>query len=170
MHLLFGVIVEPAFIDFDSVNTFCFCVCEAFTDKIDSSKGLFYWLVADLGIKVLLFQISLLMSPITFPICFLHYSLLLILNPIGTLRNVRHGVMEKLLWISKGSLERISTNLYGELKSKKKLATRMAWGIFWSFYVLIVLLGLLVMAFIAGSVIMQKVVEEPVMVKKNFKF
>ncbi|XP_020248986.1 seipin-3-like isoform X2 [Asparagus officinalis] len=125
---------------------------------------------ADLVIRVLFFQISLLICPFTYIIWLFRCSSFLILNPFGTLRHVRDGVMEKLLWISNSLMERISSKLYEKLKRQHKLVKRMSRGIFWSFYVFLVLLSLLVMAFVAGSLIMHGVVEVPVMIEKDFSF
>lgn len=58
----------------------------------------------------------------------------------------------------------------GSQQGVGKLAARLAWGCFWSFYVCLVLFGLLMAAFLGGRLFMGRVVEEPLQIMEELNF
>ncbi|KAG1359402.1 seipin-2 [Cocos nucifera] len=129
--------------------------------------------IAGFVIKSVFFQLGLLISSITFPIWLLHWSFLFLTNPFGTLRRARDGIKERVLRVWKDLVEKVSPLVFGNLGGQQgvgKLAARLAWGCFWSFYVCLVLFGLLMAAFLGGSLFMGRVVEEPLQMTEELNF
>ncbi|KAK1320664.1 hypothetical protein QJS10_CPA03g00304 [Acorus calamus] len=116
-------------------------------------------------IKAIGFQMGLLFSFITFPVWLVSNSLMMILNPFGTLKNVKEATFSMFSRI----LDRLGTPLRGQPPIGEFVA-RFGWGFFWSFYVGFVLAGSLVLAFLLGWVLIRGVVEEPVRITEMLNF
>ncbi|XP_008799411.1 seipin-2-like [Phoenix dactylifera] len=129
--------------------------------------------LAGFVIKAVFFQLGLLTRSITFPIWLMHCSFLLLTNPFGTLRRARDAIKERVLRVWKDLVEKVSPLVSESLGSQQgagKLVARLAWGCFWSFYVCLVLSGLLMASFLGGSLFMGRVVEEPLQMMEELNF
>lgn len=136
------------------------------TNIIDRHGSAFWNLVfflAGLAIKLLLFQINLVIIPITFPIWILNQFFV-------TLLYFRDAVMKSIIWISCSLLYKTSHKLQRRYKNSENIARRTFHRILRSLFVLSILLALLVTAFVAGIMIMQQIVEKPVMVERDLSF
>ncbi|KAG0453187.1 hypothetical protein HPP92_025851 [Vanilla planifolia] len=128
---------------------------------------------ADLVIEVILFQVHMLMKCLTLPIWFSHNALLFVFDPLGTIRRAGDGVKERMLWVCKvilGFLSPLLSQMLGSQHDFSKLAGRIAWGCFWSFYVGSVLFGLLMTSFFGASLLMSRIVEEPLHMIRDLNF
>ncbi|XP_010935045.1 seipin-2 [Elaeis guineensis] len=129
--------------------------------------------VAVFAIKAVAFQLSLLISSVTFPIWLLHCSFLLLINPFGTLRRARVAIKERALRLWKGSMGKVIPFVFERLVSQQgvgKLTARLARGCFWSIYLCFMLLGLLMGAFLGGSLLMDRAVEAPLQMMEDLNF
>ncbi|PKA56167.1 hypothetical protein AXF42_Ash011096 [Apostasia shenzhenica] len=129
--------------------------------------------LADLVVKAVLFQISMLIRFFTLPMWLAYNSLLFVVNPFGTIRLACDGLKERLLWLCKFVLGTVSPFVSEMLREQHGIATlvlRMAWGCFWSFYVGILLSGLLIMGFFGASIFMSQIVEEPLQLIRHLNF
>uniref|UniRef100_A0A7N0ZV07 Seipin n=1 Tax=Kalanchoe fedtschenkoi TaxID=63787 RepID=A0A7N0ZV07_KALFE len=124
-------------------------------------------------IKATWFQVKLFMGFVTFPIWSLYYGYMFILDPIQTVRKSVDCAMRKASKVWGVVCDTISPFVYEWLKDQKtmwKVALQLAWGFLWALYVCTVLCVLLVWAFVAGRVLMNSVVEEPVRIEETLHF
>ncbi|XP_038973952.1 seipin-2-like [Phoenix dactylifera] len=129
--------------------------------------------VAGFVVKAVFFQLSLLISSITFPIWLLHCFFFLLINPFGTLRRARNGIKGRALRVWKSLVEKVIPFVSESLESQQgvgKLAARFAWGCFWSFYICFGLFGLLMGAFLGGRLFMGRAVEMPFQMTEGLNF
>ncbi|XP_072975722.1 seipin-2-like [Typha angustifolia] len=129
--------------------------------------------IAGFVIKAIIFQLGLLIGTVKFPFWLLYFSFLLVIDPLGSLRRARDGIMARSLSVWKILLEKAGSLVHERLGSQHgvgRLAMRLIWGSFWAIYVSIVLSGLLAAAFLGGGVLMGRIVEEPVQMKEDLNF
>lgn len=129
--------------------------------------------LADLVIRSIFFQINLLIKCLALPIWLTYSSLLFAANPIGTLRSTIDGVKMKMLWSCKVVMDSFSPFVPESFKTHQgivKLAGRVTCGCLWSFYVGIVLFGLLLMAFCCANFLMRRIAEEPLEMTRSLNF
>ncbi|KAH7669040.1 Seipin family protein [Dioscorea alata] len=130
-------------------------------------------LIAGLIIKAILFQFSLLVKFLKFPLRMLYLSFLFVTDPFGTLILAKDSVKDRFLRIFKFLMEKLSpvtVELIGGRLGVGKFVMRLACGFFWVTYVCLVLSGILVTAFLIGMVVMGRVVEEPVNITEELSF
>ncbi|KAK8947380.1 hypothetical protein KSP39_PZI006510 [Platanthera zijinensis] len=129
--------------------------------------------LADLVVKSIFFQINLLIKCLTLPIWLTYSSLLLVANPLGTLRSTVDGMKMKILWFCKVAMDSFSPFVPEMLRKHHgigKLAGRMACGCFWSLYVGTVLSGILLMAFFCANLLINRIAEEPLHMSRSLNF
>lgn len=130
-------------------------------------------MVAGLVIKVIGFQIGLLISSITFPFWLMHSSYMLVTSPFETVKRARDLFHEKFSGTCSALLATVSPSMQQQLHgshSIRKFVTRIIWGCLWSIYVCFLLSGVLVSAFIMGGIAMRYLVEEPIQMENVLNF
>ncbi|KAM7498590.1 hypothetical protein LguiA_023004 [Lonicera macranthoides] len=128
---------------------------------------------AVLTLKLLGFQMSVFIRFFKFPIWILYLSSMLFMFPLQTLSRIRLSVTKMALgmWIS--FYLRLTTFICNQFKAHKSvvnLVMRFSWGIFWSIYACLVLVGLLVLGFIIGGIVVGRLVEEPIKATETLNF
>ncbi|RWR89186.1 Adipose-regulatory protein [Cinnamomum micranthum f. kanehirae] len=129
--------------------------------------------VAELVIKVIGFQISLLISSVTFPFWLMYSAYMLVKSPFQTVNKARDLLHEKFSGTCSVLLAAVSPLMHQQLKgseSIRKFALRISWGCLWSIYVCCALSGVLVSAFIMGGITMRHLVEEPIGMENVLNF
>lgn len=140
------------------------------THEGDSS---FLIVLAGLVIKAIGFQFNLLFSFVTFPVWAIYTSYMFVVDPFGCMKRGREYLIRKALRILGyffGNVSSFVNEWLKEHKSLLKLGMKFGWGLLWSVYVCVVLVGLLVSAFVVGGILMNAVVEEPIRIKENLNF
>ncbi|CAA3010489.1 seipin-2-like [Olea europaea subsp. europaea] len=130
-------------------------------------------LLAGLVIKAIGFQVNLMVSFFMFPIWLIYYSCLFAINPFGVLRRARQHLIQEITRTWTFICENVSPFVHEWLKEHKsmwKLCLKCGWGLLWSGYVCIVLIGLLISAFVIGGLLIRRVVEEPIRMKGSLNF
>ncbi|XP_068641582.1 seipin-2-like [Aristolochia californica] len=147
-------------------------VDSSFRDGDISSSNLLVAL-AGLVIKAILFQISLLISFVTFPIWLTSCSLMLVTHPFRTMRIAKDLFFDSLSRICGYVFSRLCPALYQRFSGRQsfgKYVVEIARGCFWSFYICFVLTGIFVMAFVTSGFVMRWFVQEPVRMKETLNF
>ena len=121
--------------------------------------------LAVLVIKAVVFQVSALISCLTFPVRLLQWWFLFVTDPLGLARRARAWALG-LAGDAAGSL----TARLGGGDGVGKVAQRLLWGSLWAVYVCVVLCALLVMAFLGGGLLVGRIVEKPVQVTETLNF
>uniref|UniRef100_A0A162B8D7 Seipin n=1 Tax=Daucus carota subsp. sativus TaxID=79200 RepID=A0A162B8D7_DAUCS len=88
-------------------------------------------------------------------------------------RRCKDFVIRRLLKLFGGIYGRVSPMIFQWVKEQKyvwKLGFRFGWGMLWSFYVCIVLVGIFVSAFVISGFLVSVFVEEPVHIKHPLNF
>lgn len=125
---------------------------------------------AVLTLKLLGFQMSVFVGFFKFPIWILYLSFMF---PLQTLSQIRLSVTKMALGMWIGFYLRLTTFICNRFKAHKSvvnLVMRFSWGIFWSIYACIVLVGLLVLGFIIGGIVVGRLVEEPIKATETLNF
>lgn len=118
-----------------------------------------------LVIKAVVFQVSALISCLTFPIRLLQWWFLLVTDPLGLVRRARGWALEVAGHATGAAAARL-----GGGEGVGRMVARLAWGSLWAVYVCVVLCSILVMAFLGGGLLVGKVVEEPIQVTETLNF
>ncbi|KAH0462492.1 hypothetical protein IEQ34_010067 [Dendrobium chrysotoxum] len=129
--------------------------------------------LADLLINAIFFQVNMMIKCLTFPIWLTYNSFLFVVNPLGTLRRIIDGLKKSMLWVCKAALDCFSPFVPEILKREEGVVTlvgRLVWGCFWFFYVSIALSGLLITGFLLASILMSRIVEEPLEMIRSLSF
>ncbi|KAK6124265.1 hypothetical protein DH2020_042017 [Rehmannia glutinosa] len=129
--------------------------------------------LAGLMIKAVSFQIDLLVKLFMFPLLLTYYMYMLVFDPCGVLKRGGLFLIQKMKTSWNLVLENVPSFVYEWLKEHKaiwKLGLKCGWGLVWSSYVCAVLAGLLVSAFVLGSLLMSGTVEEPMRIKRSLNF
>ncbi|EAZ45474.1 hypothetical protein OsJ_30127 [Oryza sativa Japonica Group] len=121
--------------------------------------------LAMLVIKAVVFQVSALISCLTFPIRLLQWWFLLVTDPLGLVRRARGWALEVAGHATGAAAARL-----GGGEGVGRMVARLAWGSLWAVYVCVVLCSILVMAFLGGGLLVGKVVEEPIQVTETLNF
>uniref|UniRef100_A0A0D3H9C9 Seipin n=2 Tax=Oryza TaxID=4527 RepID=A0A0D3H9C9_9ORYZ len=121
--------------------------------------------LAMLVIKAVVFQVSALISCLTFPIRLLQWWFLLVTDPLGLVRRARGWALEVAGHATGAAAARL-----GGGEGVGRMVARLAWGSLWAVYVCVVLCSILVMAFLGGGLLVGKVVEEPIQVSETLNF
>ncbi|KAK4440094.1 Seipin-2 [Sesamum alatum] len=129
--------------------------------------------LAGLTIKVISFQIDMLVKSFMFPLRLIYYLYMLVFDPFGFLKRGREYLLQEMKSIWSLVFENVSPFVYEWLKDHQaiwKLGLKCGWGLVWSSYVCTVLVALLVSAFVMGGLLIRVVVEEPMRMKTNLNF
>ncbi|KAL6553289.1 hypothetical protein OROGR_007131 [Orobanche gracilis] len=124
-------------------------------------------------IKCITFQIYLLVTIFMFPIWLVYYLYMLAFNPFGLLKLCREYLFQKIRTLWKFIYEIVSKFMYKwleEYQSVWKLGLKCGWGLLWSSYVCVLLVGLLLSAFMMSGIIIRVMVEEPIRMKRSLNF
>ncbi|KAL1205153.1 Seipin-2 [Cardamine amara subsp. amara] len=139
----------------------------------DSTDWSLLGYLAELVIKAIEFQVSLLTSFLTFPPWFLHYCFLFVFDPFSTIRFGRRFLMARVVMISDMIFGNMSPFKLSWLKDPKQMlntACKFGWGMFWAFYVGIVLFGLFVSSLMLGGFMINRIADKPFVVKEVLNF
>ncbi|KAF8700997.1 hypothetical protein HU200_033889 [Digitaria exilis] len=121
--------------------------------------------LAVLVIKAVVFQVSALISCLTFPVRLLQWWFLFVTDPLGLARRARAWALGVA-----GDAAGALTARLGVGDGVGKVALRLLWGSLWAAYVCVVLCALLVMAFLGGGLLVGRIVEKPVQVTETLNF
>ncbi|XP_057949740.1 seipin-2-like [Malania oleifera] len=141
--------------------------------EVEGHSSSFLVSIAGLVTKFIGFQFNLFVTLFTFPVSSLYYSFAFIVDPFGTTRRGREYLVGKLTRILGVAFKIVRSVLYKwakEYGSFLKLTLRFSWGLFWSAYVCIILIGLLVSSFLMSGLTMRFLVEEPLQRKETLYF
>ncbi|KAI3719106.1 hypothetical protein L6452_19997 [Arctium lappa] len=133
----------------------------------------FLFALAGFVIKVIGFQLNLLVSSVTFPIWLIYFSYMFVMDPFRIMRRAKYYVV--------GNISRICGLCYGSVKwimymwirkheSTWKLCLQIGWGLFWSVYVGFILISLLVFAFVVSGIILKCIMDEPIQITEQLNF
>ncbi|XP_010549459.1 PREDICTED: seipin-2 [Tarenaya hassleriana] len=126
-----------------------------------------------LSTKAIEFQVSLMISLITFPPWLVYSFCIFVLDPFGTMRRSKRYITTRVAEIFDMILETVSPFLSPGLKdyrSMLKLVSKFGWGLFWAIYVGIVLVVLLVSALVLGGFVIRLLAQEPLVVQESLNF
>ncbi|CAN6225252.1 unnamed protein product [Urochloa humidicola] len=121
--------------------------------------------LAVLVIKAVVFQVSALISCLTFPVRLLQWWFLFVTDPLGLARRARAWA----LGLAGDAAGALAARLGGG-EGVGKVAQRLVWGSLWASYVCVVLCALLFMAFLGGGLLVGRIVEKPVQVTETLNF
>ncbi|XP_019198580.1 PREDICTED: seipin-2-like [Ipomoea nil] len=137
-------------------------------------------ILADLVIKAIAFQVNLLISFISlsmklflFPIRTVYSTYTLVMDPFRVVRCGKRYLLQKSVRLFSyvfGNALSFVSEWFKENKSVWRFGLKCGWGFLWSVYVAVVLVGLLVLAFITGGVLLSYLVEEPIKMVENLNF
>ncbi|KAL8031987.1 hypothetical protein ABFX02_13G063900 [Erythranthe guttata] len=119
------------------------------------------------------FQIRLFFRFLIFPVRVFHFWLALLMFPFRTLTRIRDDVKKGMMRACGALYARVASFVWNRVNSPRsvmKMAIRFGKGLFCSFYVFLVLVGLLVLAFLASGVVMRNLTEEPILRTENLNF
>lgn len=148
------------------------------TRETDDSNILVF--LADLVIKAIAFQGNLLISFINltmkfflFPIRTVYSTYTLVMDPFRVVRCGKQFLLQKTCRLFSyvfGNAASFVSEWFKEHKSVWRFGLKCGWGFLWSVYVAVVLVGLLVLAFITGGVLVSYSVEEPIKMVESLNF
>lgn len=137
-------------------------------------------ILADLVIKAIAFQFNLLISFISltmkfflFPIRTVYSTYTLLMDPFRVVRCGKRYLLQKSVRLFSyvfGNVLSFVSEWFKEHKYVWRFGLKCGWGFLWSVYVAVVLVGLLVLAFITGGVLLSYLVEEPIKMVENLNF
>ncbi|PHU26046.1 hypothetical protein BC332_04378 [Capsicum chinense] len=136
--------------------------------------------IANLVIKSVGFQVNLLITIVslmikllTFPVWLIYSSYMFVMDPFQVMRHGKRYVIHKFTRSFGFVFENTLNYVSGWLKEQSsvwRLGMQLGWGCLWSVYVCFVLVGLLVLAFIMGGILMRIFVEEPIRMNEPLNF
>lgn len=116
-------------------------------------------------IKMISFQLNLLVTTVTLPMWLTFCSYNFMIDPLTSIKAVICYIMDYVLWVfglCYGCVRKHDTTW--------KLGVRVGWGLLWLSYIGFVLVSLLVFAFVVSGVILKCVMEEPIRVMEELTF
>ncbi|GKC85969.1 adipose-regulatory protein, seipin [Tanacetum coccineum] len=116
-------------------------------------------------IKMISFQLNLLVSSVTLPIWLTFYSYKFMIDPFTSIKIVKRFITENLK-----SVIGLCFSCVRKHDTTWKLGVRVGWGLLWLVYVGFILVSLLVFALVVSGVILKSVMEEPVRVMEELTF
>ena len=123
-----------------------------------------------LMMKFVGFQISLMISFLTFPIWSSYILLMFLLFPFQTLKQVKGYIMKKVLRMWSFTFMSVTSSVSKRAQAQKSKAVRIGRAFFSSVYVCFMLLGLLAFGFFIGGFMIQHLVEKPIQLRENLNF
>ncbi|CAI9088847.1 OLC1v1023291C1 [Oldenlandia corymbosa var. corymbosa] len=134
----------------------------------------FLRILAVLVLKLAGFQIAFLARLFTFPIQIINIWTAFLLFPFHLMAFARDHLKKKLLTLWSYSCFSLIYFICDRFKMRRKsvlkLAVRFCWASFWAVYVCLILVGMLVLGFVIGGVIMKNLVVEPIQTTQNLNF
>lgn len=130
-------------------------------EALERRNGSLLFMVAGFLIKLVFFQLNLLVGCLKIPVKLLQYSILMVCDPFGTVKRIFKVVKTRFLCVLNW--------MYSNPKFGKQVV-RLGFGCFWFIFVGTILVGFLVTAFLGGSLIMKKIVEEPLQIVEDLNF
>lgn len=118
-------------------------------------------------IKAISFQIDLLVKFFMFPLWLIYYLYMFVFDPVGFLKHEKGYLVQKTKRSWKLVFGNVSTFVHEWLK---KRSLKCVSGLLWSGYVCAVLVGLLVSAFVMGGLLIRRMVDEPIRMKRSLNF
>ncbi|EOA40136.1 hypothetical protein CARUB_v10008844mg [Capsella rubella] len=139
----------------------------------NSSEWSLLGFLVELVIKAIEFQVSLMTSLLTFPSWFLQYGFLFFFDPFSTVRFGRRFLMARVAVISDmifGTMNPFRLSWLKDTKRMLSVACKFGWGMFWAVYVGTVLFGLLVSSLMIGGFMINRIADEPFVLKEILNF
>ncbi|KAK2986546.1 hypothetical protein RJ640_004296 [Escallonia rubra] len=130
-------------------------------------------ILAILLLKLVGFQISLLVRLFTLPLWLSYFSLMLLMFPLQTVSRIRRHLTKKVMEMWLGVFMSVTSFVCNPFKAQKSivnLGVRIGWGLFWAAYVWFLLVGLLVSGFVISALTMRSVLEEPIQTTETLNF
>ncbi|EPS58247.1 hypothetical protein M569_16568, partial [Genlisea aurea] len=159
--------------DFKSSDAFPETKASGTIEPNEESDSNIILLLSSLTVKLLSFQIHLLVQIIAFPITFFFNMYSIMFDPFRFLNGSRDYLLQMLRSSYLRCIGWISSSVYNwmiEHKAIWKFSLRCGWGLLWSSYVCTVLVGLLVSAFVLGGLLVNLIVEKPVRLRSSLNF
>lgn len=138
----------------------------------DTSPSVLFKL-ASFMISAIGYQLRLIYRLVTFPVWLVYSVYMFVVDPFRISRRIKEFVIRRLLKLVGSIYGRVSPMIYEWFKERKyvwKLGFRFGWGVLWSFYVCVVLVGIFVSAFVISGLLVSSLVEEPVYIKDTLNF
>lgn len=126
-----------------------------------------------LVLKLAGFQFGLFATFFTLPIQLFNFWLTVLSFPFHALVFARKHLKKTLLTLWSNSCFSLMYFVCDRLKmqqSMSKLAVRFCWAFFWSVYVCLILIGLLIVGFVIGGITIRHLVVEPIQTTENLNF
>ncbi|XP_023738798.1 seipin-2 [Lactuca sativa] len=146
---------------------------ESITANSPVSGSNFLYSLAGLVIKMIGFQLNLLVTSVTFPISLIYYSYLFVLDPFRITSRAKYyilGNISKIFSLCCNSFKSTIITWIKKHESTWKLCGRFGWGFFWSVYVGFILISLLVFAFLVSGITLKCIMEEPIQITQELHF
>lgn len=124
-------------------------------------------------LKLFGFQMSILVKLFTFPIFLMNFWIMVLTLPFNTLSFAKDSFKKKLINFGTNSWLKMMSFVFSQIKAQKsllKLSVRFCWALFWSAYVCLLLIGLLIMGFVISGLTMRRLLEEPIETTKALNF
>ncbi|CAH9121951.1 unnamed protein product [Cuscuta epithymum] len=148
------------------------------TRQTDNSSILV--LCSDLIIKAIAVQINFLLIVLSFttkiflyPIRAIYSAYMFVMDPFSVVTSLKSYILKKCArhfsHVCGNALNLVSKWLK-EQRSLWSLGMRCGWGIMWSIYVAVVLVGMLVLAFVMAGLLVSYFVEEPMKMVEDLNF
>lgn len=150
----------------------CGSTSQSKEDFINASKGVYdefplniiTFLVVML-MKSLGFQINLLVTFLTIPLYLSYFWYIMMMFPFRTFKHIRRYLMKKVNRVWDSFASSVTSFIFARIKAPKSVVMivgRMSRAFLCSIYVWCALVGLLVLGFVMGLLLMRIIVEEPV--------
>lgn len=143
------------------------------TSDSPESDSSFLFVLSGLLIKVIGFQLNLLVNSVTFPIWLTYYSYMFIIHPFSSIRLAKVYILDKLSTVFGMSFSCVKSIIYSWIKKNEstwKLCFQIGWGLLWSVYVGFILISLLLFAFLISGVIMKCILVKPIQITEMLSF
>ncbi|KAL3508790.1 hypothetical protein ACH5RR_028191 [Cinchona calisaya] len=151
--------------DFDCPTNFC--------NEFPLDFVGFLRILTVLALKLAGLQFTLFVRFFTLPIQLFNFWLTFLMLPFQALVLAKDQLKKKLLKLwsnSCFSLVYFICDRFQIQQSILKLAVRFGWAFFWSVYVCLILVGLLILGFVIGGITMRHLVVEPIQTTENLNF
>ncbi|KAF1001425.1 seipin-2-like [Apium graveolens] len=138
----------------------------------DTSSSVLFKL-ASFMINAIGYQLRLVYRLVTFPVWLVYSVYMFVVDPLTISRRLKEFFIRRLLKLVGGIYRRVSPMIYEWFKEQKyvlKLGFRFGWGILWSVYVCVVLVGIFISAFVISGLLVSSLVKEPVYIKDTLNF
>lgn len=138
----------------------------------DTSSSVLFKLASFL-ISAIGYQLRLVYRLVTCPVWLVYSVYMFVVDPFRISRRLKEFAVKRLFKLVGSIYGRVSPMIYEWFKEHKyvlKLGFRFGWGMLWSFYVCVVLVGIFVSAFVISGLLVSSLVKEPVYIKDTLNF